>query len=393
MDLISSVKTGVMLVPMVLPEDLVTVGLHKFSLNWLQNYSGKLLYQQNFWYNMVRCNFLLMLRLYNTDMTWYCRVYLSTGLWKCNWVFDRGDGLFYKLLCTTEGRIASCAGYQMGLEYGWLCTTGTDSDFCAGNLFLFSQSQMSLMSNVAESVIGTKIISSLIIANSFVEIILYWACWLFPGTGSWSGDVAFCRLLCTTEGRVASCAGHQVGFGWLCTTGTDPNFCAGMMYWIMQPQMNLMIMRLLGADGLLVWFYGYSTLADLSIYGAEFVSWLGYGVFSFYWSWASFTFIFWYSMLNKPCTLFPCSKFSHWVFIWQGFLMRQGYWRFGNFDDLTSSRSDVAGIADLGVFSIFVIWDYPADCHGICNLLKSDAVVTFSFMNCVGRAMLIWDVF
>ncbi|PWA45904.1 reverse transcriptase domain, Reverse transcriptase zinc-binding domain protein [Artemisia annua] len=42
-----------------------------------------------------------------------------------------------------------------------------------------------------------------------------------------------CSLLCTTEGRVASCAGHQFVvwvLGWLCTTGTDPDFCAGILY-------------------------------------------------------------------------------------------------------------------------------------------------------------------
>lgn len=43
-------------------------------------------------------------------------------------------------------------------------------------------------------------------------------------------------------------------------------------------------------------------------------------------SWAFFVWIFWYSNVNFPCTLFPCSKFSHRVFIWQGFLMRQGSW-------------------------------------------------------------------
>ncbi|PWA69495.1 reverse transcriptase zinc-binding domain-containing protein [Artemisia annua] len=58
---------------------------------------------------------------------------MGTGLWDCNQVFDRGDCGLSKLLCTTEARIASCAGHQfVVLGGGWLCTTGTDSFFYAG---------------------------------------------------------------------------------------------------------------------------------------------------------------------------------------------------------------------------------------------------------------------
>ena len=396
MDLIAGVKTGVILVSMELPEAVVNVGLHKFPLNLWQNYSGKFLYQHNFWSIVFHYNFYQEYRLYNTSMVWYCRFYLSTGLWKCNRVFDRGDGLFGKLLCTTERRIASCAGYQMGLEYGWLCTTGTDSDFCAGNLFLFSQSQMSLMSNVAESVIGTKFLSFLIFANCFAEVIFNWVWWLCHGTVFWRGEVVFCRLLCTTEGQVASCAGHQVGFGWLCTTGTDPNFCAGMMYWIMQPQMSLMIMRLLGdygwrsycfmfaefysLDGLLVWYYLHLRFALILTFLELFVFWLGYEVVNSYRNGALYGLIFWFYNINMPCTLFPCSKFSLRVFIWQGFLTRQG---FGGLVFLM-----IHPLSSLMIslrFSWSLPFKVPAD-HVLLHLLIMEAGRSYS-------AMVYWFIF
>ncbi|PWA42885.1 hypothetical protein CTI12_AA521820 [Artemisia annua] len=67
---------------------------------------------------------------------WVCWFCLGTGFWKCNQVFDRGVDKLANLLCTTETRVASCAGCLIdGLGYRWLCTTGTDSNFCAGNLY------------------------------------------------------------------------------------------------------------------------------------------------------------------------------------------------------------------------------------------------------------------
>ena len=99
-----------------------------------------------------------------------------------------------------------------------------------------------------------------------------WVCWFCLG-----------NLLCTTELRIASYAGHQIvvlGIRWLCTTGTDPKFCAGTLY-----------------------CWGYIGFDDLLFY------------------------------VYKLCTLFPCSKFSHRVFIWQGFLTRQSYWVIGDCDD------------------------------------------------------------
>ncbi|PWA68609.1 RNA-directed DNA polymerase, eukaryota, Reverse transcriptase zinc-binding domain protein [Artemisia annua] len=101
--------TCVLMVLMELRDFLVTVGLQKFPLDLWQRVGG---------------------------------------LWDCNQVFDRGDCGLSKLLCTTEARIASCAGHQfVVLGGGWLCTTGTDSFFCAGNLYWLIRSQMSLMYN------------------------------------------------------------------------------------------------------------------------------------------------------------------------------------------------------------------------------------------------------
>ncbi|PWA82683.1 Caffeate O-methyltransferase (COMT) family [Artemisia annua] len=102
---------------------------------------------------------------------WFC---LGTGIWKCNQVFDRGECNLVKLLCTTEARIASCAGHRiMVLGCGWLCTTGTDSTFCAGNLYWFLRSRMSLMSIEAEFVTGTRLCLILFIISRFAGNFLF----------------------------------------------------------------------------------------------------------------------------------------------------------------------------------------------------------------------------
>ncbi|PWA41280.1 RNA-directed DNA polymerase, eukaryota, Reverse transcriptase zinc-binding domain protein [Artemisia annua] len=81
-------------------------------------------------------------------VNWFCWFCSGTGLWRCNFVFERGEGMYCNLLCTTKGRVASCAGHQLVVwVLRWLCTTGTDSNFCAGILFWFKQFQMRLMSN------------------------------------------------------------------------------------------------------------------------------------------------------------------------------------------------------------------------------------------------------
>ncbi|PWA84567.1 hypothetical protein CTI12_AA104240 [Artemisia annua] len=81
---------------------------------------------------------------------WVCSFRLSTGLWECNQIFERGEGILCNLLCTTEGKIAFCAGHwSVGCGYTWLCTTGTDLNFCAGILFWirsrFGQTGMALI--------------------------------------------------------------------------------------------------------------------------------------------------------------------------------------------------------------------------------------------------------
>ena len=77
----------------------------------------------------------------------------------------------------------------------------------------------------------------------------------------------------------------------------------------------------------IIWRYNGCNISTVTlIFVVCFVNWWGYKVVCVSRYCASFVFIFWYSNVNIPCTLFPCSKFSHRVFIWQGFLTRQGYW-------------------------------------------------------------------
>ncbi|PWA71507.1 reverse transcriptase domain, Reverse transcriptase zinc-binding domain protein [Artemisia annua] len=83
-----------------------------------------------------------------------------------------------------------------------------------------------------------------------IVICMVWVCWFCLGTGFWKcnqvfdqGECILGNLLCTTGLRIASCAGHQIvvfGVGWLCTTGTDPKFCAGILYFFMRSRMRLM---------------------------------------------------------------------------------------------------------------------------------------------------------
>ena len=222
------------MVLMVLHNFLVTVGLHKVLLYlglWVVYVSAN--QYSNSGYVMV-CNFIRFCDC------WVCWYFLGTGFWKCNFVFDPGVCGFSKLLCTTDERIASCAGHHFVVwSYGWLCTTGTDPLFCADNLYWLFRSQMSLMSNETVLVIITRFITILFII------------WRHIGC----------------------------------------NFMAGII-----------------------------------IFVVLFVNWWGYEVVCVNRSCALFVWIFWYSNVNFPCTLFPCSKFSHRVFIWQGFLMRQGSW-------------------------------------------------------------------
>jgi hypothetical protein len=117
---------------MVLLDSLTSIGLHNFLLylwQWVCNDSVN--QYSNGGYVMF-CNFNSY--CYSCEC-WVCWCFLGTSFWKCNHVFYPGDCGFSKLLCTTDERIASCAGHHFVVwSYGWLCTTGTDSLFCAGNL-------------------------------------------------------------------------------------------------------------------------------------------------------------------------------------------------------------------------------------------------------------------
>ena len=363
--------------PMVLPENLVNVDLHRFPLNLWQQGGGVMVYN----YNIVG-----------------------------------GVYVLGKLLCTTDERAASCAGHQLVVwGFGWLCTTGTGSLFCAGNLYCWLQPQMNLMIMRlhVDCVDWTQNLSfaKFILHDdhrSLYVLCLFWACWFCPDTGLWSCNRVFDRgigflgrVLCTTDRRVASCAGHQVvGLedGWLCTTGTDPEICAGNLYWFIQSLvifMNIETELVLGTKSSSVLITlsrsgGCDLLADYFSFVVSFVFRIGYGVVSFYKSGAVFDLYCWFSYDNKPCTLFPCSKFSHRVFIWQGFLMRQGDWWLG--DLMVQPPQDLIMLImqTLDTFE-------QASCCNLLEMLAGSAgfilLVCYADLNdAVGLLMLIWSI-
>lgn len=158
------------MVLMVLHDFLGTVGLHKFLLNLGQWVCIDSAYKYSYSGYVMVCNF------HCSGDCWVCWCFLGTGFWKCNFVFDPGDCGFFKLLCTTDERIASCAGHHFVVWiYGWLCTTGTDSLFCAGNLYWLLWSQMSLMNNETMLVIHPN--SGYVIVCNFNSFYDCWFCW------------------------------------------------------------------------------------------------------------------------------------------------------------------------------------------------------------------------
>ena len=192
-----------------------------------------------------------------------------------------------------------------------------------------------------------------VVGNFYYDCRCYYYCEVLfclscLGTGLWSCNCVFDRgigflgkLLCTTDRWIASCAGHQVvglEVGWLCTTGTDPEICAGNLYWFIQSLvifMNIETEFVMGTNsfaGLIIIsrFGGWCLFTDSCCYGVSFVLWLEFGAGYLFKSGASLVLFYCDSNDNFSCTLFPCSKFSHRVFIWQGFLMRQGDWRLGD---------------------------------------------------------------
>ena len=103
----------------------------------------------------------------------------------------------------------------------------------------------------------------------------------------------------------------------------------------------VMVSRLCHIFFIICRYDGGINLAVILICVVLFVLGWGYGVVSVSWCCALFVLIFWYSNANIPCTLFPCSKFSHRVFIWQGFLTRQGFWMIDVFEVSSFPRSGV----------------------------------------------------
>jgi hypothetical protein len=150
------------MVLMVLHDSLATVGLPKFLLNlglWVGNVTAN---QYSYGDFVMVCNFFYFDRFFYTCDCWDCWLLLGTDLWNGNHVFDPGICGFSKLLCTTDERVASCAGhYFVVWSYGWQCTTGTDPLFCADNLYWIFRSQMSLMSNETVLVIIIRFIPNL----------------------------------------------------------------------------------------------------------------------------------------------------------------------------------------------------------------------------------------
>ncbi|PWA49856.1 hypothetical protein CTI12_AA472200 [Artemisia annua] len=143
---------------------------------------------------------------------------LCAGFWSCNKVFDRGDVGGYNRLCTTENWTSFCAGLLFGcLEVQHAMHYRTESEFLRW-LFCFDCGD-------ADSGYGCCSWSNM---HGLYNTGLH----KFNVLGVIGGILG--SLLCTTEVRVAPCAGHRLVVWedrWLCTTGTDLNFCAGNLFW------------------------------------------------------------------------------------------------------------------------------------------------------------------
>ncbi|PWA54660.1 hypothetical protein CTI12_AA434910 [Artemisia annua] len=157
---------------------------------------------------------------------WVCWFCLGTGFWKCNQVFDRGVDKLENLLCTTETRVASCAGCLIdGLGYRWLCTTGTDSNFCAGNLYWLTWSTDQDTMHYKGHVLTFVLVFFDYDDNDgliciFGDITKFWIGAIICGNNQ----------LCTTENWTSFCAGLPfgcLGYCTLCTTEPSSIFCAG----------------------------------------------------------------------------------------------------------------------------------------------------------------------
>ncbi|PWA63514.1 reverse transcriptase zinc-binding domain-containing protein [Artemisia annua] len=104
---------------------------------------------------------------------------------------------------------------------------------------------------------------------------------------------------------------------------------------------------------------------------------LGYGIVCYLWSWGFLECVICYSNTNKPCTLFPRTKFSHRVFIRQGFLMRQGIRVIGYCD--AHPRSFTA----TNDMKFWITKEYYVSCYleNVCCNMKSDQNGNFHILS------------
>ena len=196
-----------------------------------------------------------------------------------------------------------------------------------------------------------------------VDFRVWWVCWFCPGTGFWNCNQIFdCD---DGDGSV-----YLVRWSSWMANKNSVNYLAWILVYFIPKEGLLRTIRfwsnadIYGFDCIdcfplwfpMVWFafwifadflivrfgYGFSwnIILFITMVMEFFDSWLGYGVICVSRSYTLFDLIFWYSNAYLPCTLFPCSKFSHRVFIWQGFLTRQGVWMIDVFGDSSFSRSE-----------------------------------------------------
>ncbi|PWA60341.1 zinc knuckle CX2CX4HX4C [Artemisia annua] len=150
-------------------------------------------------------------RLVILIVSWASYFCLSTGFWCCNCVFDRGDAVsdhdsvLWNGPCSTGVNKISGKHFTLLLGYNLCLTTILSTSGILGNLLCTAEAEVA-------SCAGHWFVVLILIGVRFIV----------------------CNLLCTTEVRVASCAGRcfvVLEIRRLCTTGTDPNFCAGILYW------------------------------------------------------------------------------------------------------------------------------------------------------------------
>ena len=249
--------------------------------------------KNDWWYNWNLCTNCYYTGFYyhlnsgrpvDVCMGWFCCFCPSAGFWSCNQVFDCDDDVV--LLCTWI-RLYSC--------YMNLCTN----------------------------------------CHSYrhVDFRVCWVCWFCLGTSFWSCNLAFD---CDDDAGLISLFSWM---SWMANMIAVKYLSWNLVYF--NPDEGLVrtvrfwsISDVYGFDYFdcyPLWFplYWYAGL----VLSSCIVSSVGYCVVCDVWSWGFFECVICYSNTSISCTLFPCYKFSLRVFIWQGFLMRQGLWVIGYYDD------------------------------------------------------------